>query len=132
MFEAYGVAAPQGCKDQFGRESSKRLRPWRASVAHMAGIAMLDKGDPFEGPVELQLYFAFTRPKKHFRANGQLRDDAPRYVTSKGVGDIDKLVRAVADALTGIVYLDDSQIAVLSASKTYGTRAGVNILAVER
>ena len=37
--------------------------------------------------------------------------------------DLDKLVRSAGDAMTGIVYVDDGQIAILSACKEYGDRA---------
>ena len=36
--------------------------------------------------------------------------------------DIDKMVRCVLDALTGIVYKDDSQVVSLSAMKTYAAK----------
>lgn len=39
-FTAHGVAAPQGSKNQFGGESSKRVKPWREDVARAAGEAM--------------------------------------------------------------------------------------------
>ena len=125
-FTAFGVAAPQGSKNQFGGESSKRVKPWRSDVARVAGMAM--EGRPAAtGPVEVTARFFFTRPKKHFRANGELRADAPNFVTSKGIGDIDKLERAIYDAMTGIVYLDDSQVARCFNDKRYDTNARVEI-----
>jgi len=33
--------------------------------------------------------------------------------------DLDKLIRAVMDALTGIYYQDDSQVVLISATKNY-------------
>ena len=45
--------------------------------------------------------------------------------------DLDKLCRAVLDALTGIAYKDDQQVVSLFATKSYGERAGVFILLTE-
>ena len=39
--------------------------------------------------------------------------------TSARLGDIDKLSRAVLDALTGVAYLDDRQVIQLEARKAY-------------
>jgi Holliday junction resolvase RusA-like endonuclease len=41
--------------------------------------------------------------------------------TDRGAGDLDKLQRCVWDALTGIVYVDDSQVTVSGASKRMAT-----------
>jgi crossover junction endodeoxyribonuclease RusA len=125
-FTAHGVAAPQGSKNQFGGESSKRVKPWREDVARAAGMAM-DGQPAFDGPVDVVVRFRFTRPKLHFRANGELKENAPKYVTSRAGGDIDKLLRALADAMTGIVYLDDAQIVSVWADKMYDTNARAEV-----
>jgi crossover junction endodeoxyribonuclease RusA len=41
-----------------------------------------------------------------------------------GSPDIDKVCRAVLDALTGILYRDDAQVVALSAVKTYADGYG--------
>jgi crossover junction endodeoxyribonuclease RusA len=79
---------------------------------------------PMVGPVSTQVTFIFPRPKSHYRTGRyqfDLRSDAPEYHSSKP--DTDKLLRAIGDALTGIVVRDDSQIAHLSAYKVYGAPA---------
>ena len=40
-----------------------------------------------------------------------------------GKPDIDKLLRALLDAMTGVVYVDDSQVACIWATKEYGQTA---------
>lgn len=45
--------------------------------------------------------------------------------------DSDKLVRAVLDALTGVVYCDDARVVEHHAFKFYGEEPGVNIRIVE-
>ena len=128
-FTVPGIAAPQGSKKAFrtkgGRialvESSPNVKPYRASVAsaaYAAGAKVL------HGPIFITVVFQFVRPKSHYTAKGALRDAAPRYV---GKPDIDKLCRAVLDALTGIAYQDDSQVVALDASKVYGPTASTEI-----
>ena len=49
-----------------------------------------------------------------------LRSSAPR---APGRPDLDKLCRAALDAMTGVVYVDDAQVAILSAAKEWGDTA---------
>jgi hypothetical protein len=46
--------------------------------------------------------------------------------------DIDKLVRAVLDGLTDVVYRDDEQVTSLTAVKQYGEQEGVWIRITDR
>ena len=39
--------------------------------------------------------------------------------------DLDKLIRAVLDGLTGVAFEDDSQVILIQSSKTYGENQGV-------
>lgn len=127
VFVVYGIAAPAGSKtvgrtktgSTFLRDSSKRSYPWRRDVAQAAGLAM--RGSPLlDGPLALELRFYLPRPKGHFGAKG-LRPSAPAWPTVKP--DVTKLLRAVEDGMTGIVYRDDAQIVVQRVSKCYGEPA---------
>ena len=77
---------------------------------------------PLKGPLRIDLIFWFPRPKKHFytgkRAN-ELREDAPFFYTCKGRNDFDNLAKLVCDALNGIFFEDDGQIAVAHVFKYY-------------
>lgn len=131
-------------------ESSARLRPWRDRVHFAAEQAVerwdrdsggrdaLGVGDQFErfyhGPVAVAMDFRFERPASHFgtgRNAGRLKDSAPTYPTSRSYlagGDIDKLVRAVLDAMSRTVYHDDAQVVGLaSVWKSYGDQGGVYV-----
>lgn len=70
------------------------------------------------GAILLSTTFVFARPKNHFRANGELKPNAPKHCTGR-IGDVSKLVRAVEDAMTGIVYNDDAQIISLIAHRRF-------------
>lgn len=128
---------PQGSKSisRTGRmyEANKKLDPWRKRVAQHGREEMERTARPvLEGPVFLDIVFVFTRPKYHYRANGALKPSAPKWHTKKP--DTDKLVRAIGDALTGIVWKDDSQIARIMVSKVYTSdirSPGVSIRAAE-
>jgi len=113
--------ATQGSKRHVGngimRETNQRLPAWRSTVAHCA----LATNQPLiSAPVSIAITFRFLRPQSHYRKSG-LAPSAPLLLTSKQKGDIDKLSRAVLDALTGTLLLDDSQVVQLSAHKRWAT-----------
>ena len=123
-FSALGLPAPQGSKRHVGEgrmvESSKRVKPWRRQVA--AAYVDHDFGDMLIGPVTLTVDFYLPRPKSHYgtgRNAGILKDSAPaEHLT---MPDLDKLVRALGDALTRLAWRDDSQIVAWHAYKHYTT-----------
>ena len=131
-FTVHGVAAPAGSKRGFvkgGRvvitDDSKRSRPWKAQVADAAAAAMETQGPLFEGallvgPLSLRITFFLPRPKGHIGARG-VKPSAPPYPAVKP--DVSKLVRAVEDALTGVVWRDDAQVVAQFARKLYGEPA---------
>lgn len=101
------------------RNDAKRAAPWSASVALAAERAMAGR-PPIEGPVRVELVWWVARPKAHYftgRRAGQLRPDAPMFKATKPDGD--KLERCAWDAMTGIVFSDDSRIVTWSGAKPY-------------
>jgi Holliday junction resolvase RusA-like endonuclease len=112
-------------------DDCKESREWKNNVANEAAIAL--RGDQFVGPVKLSATFVLPRPKSHFRTGknaSQLRDSAPPFPITKP--DLLKLTRAVEDALTGIVWRDDSQVAEQTLRKTYGQPPGCSITVTEK
>lgn len=128
-FRVGGRPAPQGSKRYVGNgrtvESSRALRPWREAVRSTAVAAIAaNDGDwvPLREPVEVTVTFWLPRPRSHYRANGELRDTAPDAVTTRP--DLDKLTRAVLDALTDAgVLADDSYATDLACRKRYADYA---------
>ena len=125
-FTVIGIPAPQGSKSPWGTEANPNTRPWRATVAANAAQAAVEASNGDFGPVGLQgavflhVSFYFPRPKGHYRTGkraGELKDNAPEHYAKKP--DLDKLLRAIGDALTGTVLRDDAQIVYLAASKRY-------------
>jgi len=127
-FFVQGDPIPQGSMRAMVRgkravmfSANPRLHAWRELVSRVARVAMLG-ATPSDGPVAINLSFTMPRPKTA-KANA-----LP--ITRRG--DLDKLIRAVLDALTGVVYVDDSQVIVISARKRYAPAGesgavGVNV-----
>jgi crossover junction endodeoxyribonuclease RusA len=124
-FFAAGVPVAKGSAKAFynkraGRafvvqDNSERQRPWASTITHEAIAAGLR---PAEGAVFVSMRFLFPRPKKHYRGKAmELRDNAPEYHTS--TPDVDKCVRLVLDALTGVAWQDDKQAQIGLAVKRY-------------
>jgi crossover junction endodeoxyribonuclease RusA len=111
--------APQGSKRHVGGgrliESSKRVKPWRAAVAHEAKLAR----QQVAGPCAVELDFRFMRPKGHHKASGELRASAPRFCVVRR-NDLDKCCRSTLDGLVdGGLLADDCLVVLLFASKRY-------------
>ncbi len=132
VVEVNGLPRPAGSKRVFlvGKDrrpvvtdDCKGGPDWRATVQH--AIARVYRGAPLEGPLELSLYFTMPRPGGHLGRTGNLRPSAPPYPTRKP--DVTKLIRAVEDAATGLLWRDDSQVVTQAAAKRYGPRPGVVI-----
>ena len=128
-FRVPGNPAPQGSKRGFvsanGKvslvESSARVKPWRSDVKVFAAEAMTGH-DLITGPVWLHCAFVMKRPV----ATPKTR---PTPAATKKP-DLDKILRAVLDSLTGTVYHDDSLIVEIVASKRIaeeGEQPGVHI-----
>lgn len=128
-----GAAKPQGSKRVAGRragravlvESSKGNDAWRKHVAaHVADKwSNVDGLLPKNRPWHITLEFYLPRPKSVSRTK------RPRPTVYP---DLDKLVRSVGDALTGVLFEDDSSIVSITARKYYadeaeGEDAGVRI-----
>lgn len=124
-----GVPAQQGSKRHVGNgrmiESNKeRLMPWRASVTAASADAM-DGAEPTTKPVHVTVEFRFMRPKAHYTRGGDVRLTAPRWKDT--VPDIDKLLRALLDGMTGVVFQDDKQVVKVEASKRYSGAPGAYV-----
>lgn len=102
--------------------TSSPLGAWRSAIATEARAAMGTE-QLQEGPLYVRATFVFHRPKGHYlpanarRPEPVLRLDAPRWHTGKPDGD--KLLRALFDALTAVVWRDDAQVAEIRAAKRY-------------
>lgn len=107
-FRLDGVPVPQGSMRVFNgnivHSQGAALATWRSAVA----IAAKQAGcKPEAGAIRLDILFGMPKPKTVKRNYPSV---AP---------DLDKLIRAVLDALTAIAYIDDGQVIEINSSKIY-------------
>lgn len=142
MFFIPGIPKPAGSKSAFpikrkdgslvygkgGRQvitivdaSGKKGKEWRKTVASYGmqnWIAV-----PYTGKMYVDMLFLMPRPKCHYRTGKYehlLKESSPLEHQHLQTPDSTKLLRAAEDALTGIIWHDDSQLAV-SADKVWVT-----------
>jgi Holliday junction resolvase RusA-like endonuclease len=121
LFFAPGKPVTQGSKRMVrtrrGRplmiEASRNLHKWRETVALAARrerVALID------GDVEVSIVACWPRPDSHLRKDGSIRPSCP---SRPGYADCDKLCRAICDALAGIAYANDRQVALLCIERRW-------------
>jgi len=111
----------------FLKPSNPNLKLWTSDVKAFAAQAWKDVLT--DGPVWLDLLYRFSRPKSHYGTGKNasvLKPGAPKHPI--GRPDIDKLERAVLDALTGVVYRDDSQVVSVFQTKEYDKRDELRVV----
>jgi Holliday junction resolvase RusA-like endonuclease len=134
FFTVYGKAEPAGSKRAFvnpktGKaivtDANKNAKPWKQSVALAA--SRVYKTALLEGPLILVVKFYELRPKSHFNSKGALNKKGRESVYPTKKPDATKLLRAVEDAMTGVVYRDDAQIVSQQVFKHYGSPARTEV-----
>ncbi len=115
-FSVEGKPIQQGSMRAFNNRivhnKTKELMEWRSRVgqaAHLAGCT------PIDGAITITMRFRYQRPKSVTR----IQPTVPP--------DLDKQIRSILDALTGIAYQDDSQVVQITATKEYQGTQGVDI-----
>ena len=115
-FRVGGLPVPQGSMKVINghiiHSQGSALAAWRSAIALEAKRA---GARPVEGAVLVYCVFTMPKPKT-------VKRDLPHVAP-----DLDKLIRAVLDALTAIAYLDDGQVVEIHSAKIYGTQPGVEI-----
>jgi Holliday junction resolvase RusA-like endonuclease len=128
VFTVTAVPKPQGSKRAFvvkakGDGKARAVvvdsdkEPLRAFREAVRATAVEQGAEQLTGPVRVVLAFALPKPKSAERG-------PRRWPIGKNAGDVDKLTRAVLDALTDAhVWGDDGQVVELKVRKDYpGTR----------
>ena len=114
-FKVEGKPIQQGSMRAFNNRivhnKTKELMAWRSAVATAAYVAGCT---PIDGPIAISMRFFYERGKTVTRDNPTVPPD------------LDKQIRSILDALTGVAYADDSQVTRIQATKEYGA-AGVQI-----
>jgi Holliday junction resolvase RusA-like endonuclease len=128
-FKVDGKAIPQGSKkgfvDNFGHvrvvdDNKTELKRWRKTVAE-AALATKPGWLPelWDGPIGLSILFVRARKPTEFLADGvTLKAGANRWPSTAPDGD--KLDRSVWDALTDVLYTNDSRVIEWGGGKRFG------------
>ena len=126
VFCARGIARPAGSKtigrkkdgSYFIRDASgSKGTAWRKVVRQEALSAMRHR-TVLDGPLNLTVTFFVIRPASHWNKSG-LSAEGRRNPHPTSKPDLTKLLRAVEDACTGVIWKDDSQIVKQVCYKKY-------------
>lgn len=135
-----GIPASQGSKNAIPRicwkggkpkaivslmEQDKKLPEWRASVKAIA-LAFRPQQWNTEEAYIVDIIFYMPRPKDHFTGKGE-KSSKHKFFHCVAP-DLDKMQRAVGDALTGVAYRDDSQAVASTTAKIYAHTTGTGAL----
>ena len=102
---------------------------YEAAIASEADAAMGD-AEPFETPMQMQVSCYYQIPKSWPKKMKQEAIDEERFPNVKP--DLDNVVKAILDALNGVVYRDDAQVVNLVATKRYATEPRVEVYIFEK
>lgn len=109
-FDVRGRSGPKGSTETgwHGRQYNRKSgTAWTAAVIEASNLTMRSR-PPITGPVFVHI--DFWRPRSGVRKHEIWHAKQP---------DIDKLLRATLDGLTGSAIEDDARVAALSACKRY-------------
>lgn len=130
-FRVEGKPAPQGSLTSFRHKTTGAVvTPQKPAVveyrdrvawqARHADVPLLD------GPVTVRATFAFARPRSHYnRGFTAVKPGSP--LAHIQAPDVDKLCRALLDALAGIAYHNDSQVDAITGRKLWASESWTRI-----
>lgn len=120
----YGQSRPQGSKSAgigkntgkaFTYEANPRTMPWRGDLKQVLGKEWMTR-ERLDEAVVIDVDFYLNRPKSR---KGE--------IWVKSTPDIDKLERAVLDALQETALVNDSRVCILYARKVWSVHPRVTI-----
>lgn len=111
---------PKGWKRPVITSANPKLKSWRQELSNAALVAKQEAKwtEHSKGPVYVSLHFFFSKPKS-------VKKDAI-YKSTKP--DMDKLMRATLDGMSGIIYHDDAQVSYATVRKCFGVPERVEIV----
>ena len=131
MFTVYGEPVAKG-RPRFSTRGKfpvaytpEKTKTYESEVGIMAKAAM-GASEPFKGALEAFIYVTFPVPASYSKK----RTEACLNETEKHIKkpDLDNVVKAICDGMDKIVFLSDSQITSIHATKVYGEIAKVEVM----
>jgi Holliday junction resolvase RusA-like endonuclease len=125
QFTVAGVAATKGSgfavpnknlgMKPIWKPDNPKTKDWQRTIGQVAAMEMrAQQIVSFTGGVYLEVVFYLPRPKALLT-----KTKAPQMFDHTKKPDLDKLIRAAKDAMSRIVWQDDSQVVHLVARKRY-------------
>ena len=113
------------------RNGNKYLDPsvikYRKTIRNMAILQMQkQKAEKIEGAVNMNIIYAFRRPQSLSKKERNEIDNG-KIVPKTTKPDIDNLTKAILDALNGIVWKDDAQVAQINIQKIWSAKDQIEI-----
>ena len=120
-----GKARPRFAK---GRTyTPKKSADYEKRIAEKAREAM-GSSEPLDTPVAVYIYANHAIPASYSKKR---YNDCLSRLDRPNKPDLDNTVKAVLDALNGIVYKDDVQVVSIHATKRYDSIASVHVVVKE-
>ena len=133
-FMVEGTPVPKG-RPRFARRgkfvstySPKTTVDYETKVSESAKLAM-GASEPLETPVGAYIYITLPVPASYSKKRTEACLSGQERPTKKS--DIDNYCKAIFDGMNGIVFLDDSLVVSLHATKVYGTLGMVEVMVKE-
>lgn len=123
------VLRPNGTQAIAMVDDNPETKNWQRAVAEAAREAY--QGELLTGPLAAVFTFYRVRPRGHYGSGRNahvLKESAPKYPATKP--DALKQARAIEDALTGVLYVDDAQIVREFLAKEWGEPARCEVVIV--
>jgi len=104
-------------------DDNSKAGPWKTQIGWEARRQYA--GPLLSCPLAVEIIFELPRPAGHAGARGNLLPSKPAFPGTKP--DVLKLARAVEDALTSILWVDDALIVTERIEKRYGDRPSCRV-----
>jgi Holliday junction resolvase RusA-like endonuclease len=102
------------------------VHDYRKAIAIGAAAYPAMRGGISDQPLSVTIKLTFERPPSHRNKSG-IKSTAPRLPKA----DVDNVAKAVLDAINGVAWHDDSQVAELIVRKSYGTAGATEVTIAE-
>jgi Holliday junction resolvase RusA-like endonuclease len=124
-----GCGAGLEIREAYLRDDDSRLKYWR-NLIRTAMRAQAPPSGPLEGAAAVSVVIGVLRPLDHHKGRDRakpLREGVPDLPPAGR--DVDKVLRAVFDAGSGVWWVDDQRIAWVLCERVYNPREGIMVRA---
>jgi Holliday junction resolvase RusA-like endonuclease len=106
-----------------------KTKTYEALVKEAAKKAM-GSNEPLETPISFYCHIRLPVPKSFSKKLSEACLSG--FIRPTKRSDIDNYCKSVMDALNGVVYVDDSQVVHMVASKAYAAEGGIDVVVAEK